>query len=213
MRHALPQSRLTKPEQVGGNVYLFIPAVKNLTTEIIKQKNGHAESPFTVRPYVSPDGTLYLRRNRPLPFPAETAFSARRNRLFRASEKHISYGGRACLAAQERLFRIALRQFSDDRKGKPADCQHDRQTAKKPRIYSRKTVRAQILPYFRITMNIYSHSAQRFAYSCVLCSARHYVSCRPACSPPSPRRSMKTPSQVALRHVPFIFFRMQNSGV
>lgn len=28
MRHALPQSRLTKPEQVGGNVYLFIPAVK-----------------------------------------------------------------------------------------------------------------------------------------------------------------------------------------
>lgn len=33
---------------------------------------------------------------------------------------------------------------------------------KKLRIYSRKTVRAQILPYFRITMNIYSHSAQRF---------------------------------------------------
>ena len=28
MRHALPQNRLTKPEQVGGNVYLFIPAVK-----------------------------------------------------------------------------------------------------------------------------------------------------------------------------------------
>ena len=28
MRHALPQSRLAKPEQVGGNVYLFIPAVK-----------------------------------------------------------------------------------------------------------------------------------------------------------------------------------------
>lgn len=64
-------------------------------------------------------------------FPAETAFSARRNRLFRASEKHISYGGRAFFAAWERLFRIALRQFPDDRKGKPADCQHDRQTAKK----------------------------------------------------------------------------------
>lgn len=95
-------------------------------------------------------------------FPAETAFSARRNRLFRASEKHISYGGRACFAAWERLFRIPEQSLSDDCKGKPVDCQHDRQTAKRPSIYSRKTVRAQILPYFRITMNIYSHSAQRF---------------------------------------------------
>lgn len=95
-------------------------------------------------------------------FPAETAFSARRNRLFRASEKHISYGGRACFAAWERLFRIPEQSLSDGRTGKPADCQHYRQAAKKPRIYSRKTVRAQILPYFRITMNIYSHSAQHF---------------------------------------------------
>lgn len=95
-------------------------------------------------------------------FPSETAFSARRNRLFRASEKHISYGGRACFAAWERLFRIPEQSLSDDRTGKPAGCQHVRQTAKKPRIYSRKTVRAQILPYFRITMNIYSHSAQHF---------------------------------------------------
>ena len=140
-------------------------------------------------------------------FPAETAFSARRNRLFRASEKHISYGGRACFAAWERLFRIPEQSLSDGRTGKPADCQHYRQAAKKPRIYSRKTVRAQILPYFRITMNIV------FAYSCVLSSALRDTPCRPACSPPSPRRSMKTPSQVALRHVPFIFFRTQNSGV
>lgn len=95
-------------------------------------------------------------------FPAETAFSARRNRLFRASEKLISYGGRAFFAAWERLFRIPEQSLSDDRTGKPAGCQHVRQTAKKPRIYSRKTVRAQILPYFRITMNIYSHSAQHF---------------------------------------------------
>lgn len=95
-------------------------------------------------------------------FPAETAFSALRNRLFRASEKLISYGGRACFAAWERLFRIPEQSLSDGRTGKPADCQHVRQTAKRPRIYSRKTVRAQILPYFRITMNIYSHSAQRF---------------------------------------------------
>ena len=95
-------------------------------------------------------------------FPYETAFSARRNRLFRASEKLISYGGRACFAAWERLFRIPEQSLSDGRTGKPADCQHVRQTAKRPHIYSRKTVRAQILPYFRITMNIYSHSAQRF---------------------------------------------------
>lgn len=95
-------------------------------------------------------------------FPAETAFSARRNRLFRASEKLISYGGRAFFAAWERLFRIPEQSLSDGRTGKPVDCQHVRQTAKRPRIYSRKTVRAQILPYFRITMNIYSHSAQRF---------------------------------------------------
>lgn len=146
-------------------------------------------------------------------FPAETAFSARRNRLFRASEKLISYGGRACLAAQERLFRIPEQSLSDDCKGKHVDCQHDRQTAKKPRIYSRKTVRAQILPYFRITMNIFHTAHSVFAYSCVLCSALRDAPCRPACSPPSPRRSMKTPSQVALRHVPFIFFRTQNSGV
>lgn len=64
-------------------------------------------------------------------FPAETAFSARRNRLFRASEKHISYGGRACFAAWERLFRIPEQSLSDDCKGKPVDCQHDRQAAKK----------------------------------------------------------------------------------
>lgn len=106
--------------------------------------------------YYTSDATVHCL------FPAETAFSARRNRLFRASEKHISYGGRACFAAWERLFRIPTQSLSDDCKGKPADCQHVRQTAKKPRIYSRKTVRAQILPYFRITMNIYSHSAQHF---------------------------------------------------
>ena len=64
-------------------------------------------------------------------FPAETAFSALRNRLFRASEKHISYGGRACFAAWERLFRIPEQSLSDDRTGKPTDCQHVRQTAKK----------------------------------------------------------------------------------
>ena len=106
--------------------------------------------------YYTSDATVHCL------FPAETAFSARRNRLFRASEKHISYGGRACFAAWERLFRIPEQSLSDDCKGKPVDCQHVRQTAKRPRIYSRKTVRAQILPYFRITMNIYSHSAQRF---------------------------------------------------
>lgn len=106
--------------------------------------------------YYTSDATVHCL------FPAETAFSARRNRLFRASEKLISYGGRACFAAWERLFRIPEQSLSDGRTGKPADCQHVRQTSKKPRIYSRKTVRAQILPYFRITMNIYSHSAQRF---------------------------------------------------
>jgi len=112
-------------------------------------------------------------------FPAETAFSARRNRLFRASEKLISYGGRACFAAWERLFRIPEQSLSDDCKDKPADCQHDRQTAKRPRIYSRKTVRAQILPYFRITMNIYSHSAQRF------CIFMRFVFRSPWCTLPS----------------------------
>lgn len=106
--------------------------------------------------YYTSDATVHCL------FPAETAFSARRNRLFHASEKHISYGGRACFAAWERLFRIPEQSLSYGRTGKPTDCQHVRQTAKKPRIYSRKTVRAQILPYFRITMNIYSHSAQRF---------------------------------------------------
>lgn len=163
MRHALPQSRLTKPEQVGGNVYLFIPAVNNFDnrksynrkTDTLKALSRFVRMSLPMAYYTS-DATVHCL------FPAETAFSARRNSLFRASEKHISYGGRACFAAWERLFRIALRQFSDDRKGKPADCQHDRQTAKRPRIYSRKTVRAQILPYFRITMNIYSHSAQHF---------------------------------------------------
>lgn len=106
--------------------------------------------------YYTSDATVHCL------FPAETAFSARRNRLFRASEKLISYGGRAFFAAWERLFRIPEQSLSDGRTGKPADCQHYRQAAKKPRIYSRKTVRAQILPYFRITMNIYSHSAQHF---------------------------------------------------
>lgn len=75
--------------------------------------------------YYTSDATVHCL------FPAETAFSARRNRLFRASEKHISYGGRACLAAQERLFRIPEQSLSDGITGKPADCQHVRQTAKK----------------------------------------------------------------------------------
>ena len=167
------------------------------------------------------DSSVYLSRWHIIPTTEQLS-------AFFRLKRHFPHYGTGCFMRQKSLYHMAEEPVSRHRKGFSAQ-RHDSfpmtgkanrltvstiGTSRKNRVFTAERLSARKYRLIFRLRWIFIHNAHYvFAYTCILCSAPHDVSRRTARAPPSPRRSMKTPSQVALRHVSFIFFRTQNSGV